>query len=304
MLAKYVYSLINTGSNNKIVPKQILNGSKTEQIAFIEGCTLDGYVAKNNKKKLSYLVLYDGYSKDIRDNIYAMCKGLGLYVSKGYRLIKTKNHYSYSVRLIYGDIINPLDKHKRVELLNKRWYKMIKMTPEYINQIKPFIGIVKDNEVRYNRIRKLKNNIAVRENALVNESIKYDDSNYYLRIKSIEYSENNIFDIEVEDTHSYLISGIVSHNTINIPNNATVEDVESIYSMCYEYDIKGITIYRDGSRDFQPLSITNNAVDNNKTKDIVIEKDNVLIKNRPQFMSGITTKSDSPFGSIYLTANF
>ncbi|HEX5480819.1 MAG TPA: vitamin B12-dependent ribonucleotide reductase [Dehalococcoidia bacterium] len=52
------------------------------------------------------------------------------------------------------------------------------------------------------------------------------------------------------------ISGAIS-KTVNLPNEATVEDVADAYVQAWKHGVKAIAIYRDGSKKVQPLSTSN-----------------------------------------------
>lgn len=43
--------------------------------------------------------------------------------------------------------------------------------------------------------------------------------------------------------------------TINFPHEATAEDVRQIFELAIEEDVKGVTVYRDGCREMQPMAL-------------------------------------------------
>jgi ribonucleoside-diphosphate reductase alpha chain len=88
--------------------------------------------------------------------------------------------------------------------------------------------------------------------------------------------------------------------TVNLSHNATKEDVAEVYKMAYGMGLKGLTIYRDRSKESQVLNLGNN---NDKEKEK--EKDIKLMpRQRPKVTKGITERVNTGCGYIYVTVNF
>jgi ribonucleoside-diphosphate reductase alpha chain len=87
--------------------------------------------------------------------------------------------------------------------------------------------------------------------------------------------------------------------TINLPNQATVADVETAYRLAYELGCKGVTIYRDGSREAQVLS-TKSAGSMGKE---MVEEEKIAPMDRPASLTGITDKIKTGYGNLYVTIN-
>jgi len=81
--------------------------------------------------------------------------------------------------------------------------------------------------------------------------------------------------------------------TVNLPSDATESDVEKAYWLAYKLGCKGVTIYRDGSRDRQVLSVSN--LKNNDAKFMAV------VKARPETLEGFTTKIRTGMGQLYIT---
>jgi ribonucleoside-diphosphate reductase alpha chain len=63
-----------------------------------------------------------------------------------------------------------------------------------------------------------------------------------------------VYDISVPGTHAFVGNGIVNHNTINLPQSASVADVKDTYRYSWQRMVKCVALYRDGSKLSQPLS--------------------------------------------------
>ncbi len=66
------------------------------------------------------------------------------------------------------------------------------------------------------------------------------------------------------------LSGAIS-KTVNLPNDATVEDVSDIYMEGWRVGLKAVALYRDGCKASQPLSTTTKEKD---TDDVAVAKSN------------------------------
>jgi len=85
--------------------------------------------------------------------------------------------------------------------------------------------------------------------------------------------------------------------TANCPNDFTVEETEKLYELAYELGCKGVTIYRDGSRDVQVLSTSPSKDEARKEKVVTVESEKEVI-NSPVHQSASTTSlSDGPIGA-------
>ncbi|KKP89192.1 MAG: Ribonucleoside-diphosphate reductase [Berkelbacteria bacterium GW2011_GWA2_35_9] len=85
--------------------------------------------------------------------------------------------------------------------------------------------------------------------------------------------------------------------TCNTPNNYTLEDTKKLYELLYDLGCKGGTIYRDGSRDEQILSLKK---DDKEVKTTVDEKP---IRPRPETLHGATVSKKTPTGTAFVTMN-
>ncbi|SPD72619.1 Ribonucleoside-diphosphate reductase [uncultured Desulfobacterium sp.] len=81
--------------------------------------------------------------------------------------------------------------------------------------------------------------------------------------------------------------------TVNLPHDSTVSDVLKVYNLAYELGCKGVTIYRDGSKENQVLSFTDKAKEQ--------EGFMTAVRDRPETLEGFTSKMVTGLGTLYVT---
>ncbi len=89
--------------------------------------------------------------------------------------------------------------------------------------------------------------------------------------------------------------------TVNFSHNAAPKDVEDVYILAYKLNCKGVTVYRDGSREEQVLS-TGKTNAEHKTESTE-PREKILPKKRPEVIRGTTRIMKTGCGNLYVTVN-
>ena len=100
--------------------------------------------------------------------------------------------------------------------------------------------------------------------------------------------------------------------TINFPREASVNDVREIYDLAIQLDVKGVTVYRDGCREMQPMSLKAKAPVDEAAAPVV---DVVGTMNAqagdanqpdphpvrlPEIMPSLRIRQSTPFGNMHV----
>jgi len=92
--------------------------------------------------------------------------------------------------------------------------------------------------------------------------------------------------------------------TVNFGNDATADDVRYVYDLAYELGVKGVTIYRDGSKEGQVLTTGKSARAGSATDVAVVVRGEIEPRPRPSITIGRTEKIRTGCGNLYVTVNW
>lgn len=106
--------------------------------------------------------------------------------------------------------------------------------------------------------------------------------------------------------------------TINFPHDATANDVRAIYELAIDEAVKGVTVYRDGCRDVQPMALTKSgdlhkssqsgpasptegdAEESASTPSTTAPNGDLRPVRLPEIMSCLRIRQMTPFGNMHV----
>jgi LAGLIDADG-like domain len=307
ILCRWVRSLIGEGAYSKRVPPQIQVGNAEEKLAFLRGVSLDGY-----HHPLFGLYVYAGMSQQLAYGVAEIARSFGLPLVRMHRgKVAATGNISYKVVVSneLQELINCIEPHKNAPPHFATYQVLVHQ--EVLSETKlpsshPFYSAF--NSIRQRGAVNCDNRTALR--------IGWSDSVPVYRVTAVEdVGILPLYDIEVEDAHEYTVNGVVSHNTINLPNSATYDDVRNAYLLAWDLGCLGITVFRDGSKGEQVLNV---GVKDKQPEAAAVAQAEVQaraeveerrrryyggIKERPEVIQGYTRQVRAPEGKVNVTLN-
>ncbi|TRZ98968.1 MAG: hypothetical protein D4R81_10050 [Nitrospiraceae bacterium] len=276
------FDSLNCGHSawHKNIPGIILQSPKEGVLAFLQGLFLDGSACKQSKGSPKFNFV--SASKTLLNDLQAILTNLGIVhnrltsynskVKKTYGIIMASGiHAQQLMRLV--PFLEPDKNARRKELLTiqagrntKEWIPFIDRKALYAslplgksgrNSIKGRSEFIFLRDERSKQVpRSTLERLTKIPYFKLPDHLQYilDHNLYFSKVTSnIQSGIQEVFDISVPSSHAFTGNGIINHNTVNLPADADIEDIQRVYELAYTLGVKCIALYRDGSKLSQPL---------------------------------------------------
>ncbi len=328
---EFVTELCGSGAYDKRVPQEVLQGSPDEKVAFSNGTTLDGHVTSQS------LVVYGGMSKDLADGVAELLRSFGapkVYV--GRKWVDDAGAYAYEVHVTNDaqELVTPIESHKRVDRFDQR-YRV------YVPQDRVDKTEYDSRSKAYYAARSFESSGRSYMFNTTAERLGITDAPPLYEVTDVEDAgTREMYDIELAGPHEYVVGGVVSHNTVNAPNDSTLADAKEVFEWVYEHGGKGVTYYRDGTRSKQVLTTradNTEFADEDEAAEALVEQIEEVFgslaeflanedvvdaadadleavlgdedgeyaekRSRPDTLHGVSQRIDTGYGKVYITIN-
>ena len=268
-------------ASNKRIPDIVLRSPRSMILSFLQGLSLDAYIPTpktSGKLGGSWAICLD--SQNLLDDLQIVMTNLGVVHNR-------HSKYNKKYKKYYGVISAPgpqgqfmcrlvpfVENHK-IETMNKylnlsykenhndmipgitreELYSLIPSSDRSSkNKFHHLLNPRHSNVTRY-VVQQISNIPGVTLpswlHQVIDENIHFSPVAYV-----IDGQEDKVYDLSVPVTHSFVANGIMNHNTVNLPESATPEDIKGVFNAAWSLGCKSITVYRDNSKTVQPLTTT------------------------------------------------
>jgi ribonucleoside-diphosphate reductase alpha chain len=168
--------------------------------------------------------------------------------------------------------------------------RLLEVNPQFQDALRNFFS---DDEID-SIMDKVAVHGSVRDIEEVPESIK--------RVFVTAHDISPLWHIKTQAVFQKYVDNAVS-KTVNFPNSATKEDIREVYDLAYELGCKGVTVYRDGSRDNQVLQKPASGEGKKVEDERASKVETKIPRPRHEVTWGTTRKMNTGCGSLYVTIN-
>jgi ribonucleoside-diphosphate reductase alpha chain len=250
------------------------------------------------KMKIRYgsqesLVVIDKIYRVIRDSAYRA--SVDLAVEKGSFLMFDRDKFSK------GAFIQRLPEDLRKDIYNRGIRNAVILTQAPTGTTSLLAGVSSGIEPIYD--------FEMRRRDRTGESIIYHPlykkwkeehegekvPDYFIGAKDLTPEDHILVQAKIQEMTDSSIS-----KTVNAPESFTVEEVKKLYDMAYDLGCKGVTFFRDGSRQGVLESIDSKV----KVKETETVAEMVAeMRVRPKRLAGVTYEVKTPVGTAFVTVN-
>ncbi len=257
----------------KRIPDAVLQSPRSMVLAFLQGLALDAYVSVSTVAK--WAICLDAPA--MLDDLQAVLTNLGIVHS---RISKYNPVYDKSYDEVYvtGDcarhlvqlvpFMEPVKRERAAKLqalaAGRSTADIVPgITLSELHALVPsghrsefsFLHDVRTNRVSRHTVERVAALPGVELPAWLRTVL--DDNLHFSPVESVaDAGDQEVYDISVPATSAFVGNGIVNHNTINMPESATVEEMEQLHIDAWRMGLKAVAVYRDNCKVAQPLSTT------------------------------------------------
>jgi ribonucleoside-diphosphate reductase alpha chain len=257
-------------ASDKRIPDAVLRSPREMVLAFLQGLALDAYVTFTGQGK--WAICLD--SVGLLDDLQAIMTNLGVLHGRDYGEVYASGLQGQLMASLVP-FLEPDKRARAAEFIAKHHsaastadvvpgvtgpelYEMIPVTSGKDNGQSwrrefTFLLDSRTKQVSRRTVERISTLPGIKLPDWLRQVI--DGNLHFSPVEHVvDAGEAAVFDLSVPQTHAFVANGIMNHNTVNMPESATVEDIERIYFEGWKLGLKALAIYRDNCKVGQPLT--------------------------------------------------